>query len=327
MTNLAWQRTKLHHLLRRRRTRQGAICTFRFMQECLVWCFDYVEFEFSAGALTSVGWNGSLTKGKSENSLKYRVSIHHTTVQKPHSDPRYLCMPMGNIPATTYVLSMLLKHPVQYISQQGLLVSLVGLQSIRDQQGVHSPLVAEPGVSHSQRLIVNSSLQYRAFPFGSSGVPYPVECCDLQSGWHVSNSSQMNTVHRGHASPSQYYPLDHQAHMNTARSSDNTSHRVNGIQALQWLPVWIQFSQWSQFASRHYFLSCTDETNQKSQNSRYCVRVGHHFMASLDMLRYHTKREGYFISSLHSQYWCSDPHGSHSHIRVWNQFTVSSPWW
>jgi len=108
-----------------------------------------------------------------------------------------------------------------------------------------------------------------------------------------------------------------------ATSSENTSHRVNGILALQWLEVWIQFSHSSQFARRHYFYSCTDGTYQICQNSMHSIRVGHYLMGSLRMLRYLKKQGGYSIGFLARQYWWIDPCGWDSHfpraisIQVW----------
>jgi len=56
---------------------------------------------------------------------------------------------------------------------------------------------------------------------------------------------------------------------------------------LQWLEIWIQFSHSSQFTNQHCFLSCTDQTHQKSQHSMNSVIVGCCLMVSLSMLRYH----------------------------------------
>jgi len=85
-------------------------------------------------------------------------------------------------------------------------------------------------------------------------VSYPEQLLTL-SGWHSSNSSHHNTVPWYHAFPSQSHPLDLQAHLETARSSENTSHRVNGIPASQWPEVCIQFEHSSQFTSPNCFSS------------------------------------------------------------------------
>jgi len=105
------------------------------------------------------------------------------------------------------------------------------------------------------------------FFFGSSGVPHPVERLGHPSGWHALNFSLRNTVPWHHAFPSQSHPVDPQAHLKTVTLPENTSHRVNGIPELLRLEVWIQFSHSSQFASSHYFLSCTNGTHQIFQNS------------------------------------------------------------
>jgi len=270
---------------------------------------------------------------QSENPPKYGVAIHCTIVQKRHSDPKCLPIPMRNMPGAIYVPSTLLKHPVKCISPQGSSVQLVLPHSCRDQQGVHSPSVSEQAVSHSRVSILTTSLSFRALQFGSSGVPWPVERPGLQSGSHASNSSQRNTVHRRRAFPSQSHPLNLQAHLKRTTSPDNTSHRVNGIPALQGLEVWIQFSHSSQFASPHYFLSCTNETHQKSQNSKNSVRAGHCLMVSPYMLGCHTTQGGYSIGFRARQCWCSDPRGWDSHFwpatswPVWNRFNVASRRW
>ena len=78
---------------------------------------------------------------------------------------------------------------------------------------------------------------------------------------------------------------------------------------LQLFDVWIQFSHSSQFASPHYFSSCTDKTHPISQNSMNSVRVGHCLMVSFWMLRYHTTQGGYSIGFMARQDWCLDPRG------------------
>jgi hypothetical protein len=171
--------------------------------------------------------------GKLENPPKCRLAIHCTIVLTHHSDPRCLPIPRRNMPAAIYVPSTLLMHPVTCISPQGLRVLLARPQRIRAHQGVHSPSVSEPGVSHSQVSILTTFLLFRALLFGTSGVPHPVDHPALQIGWHASNSAQRNTVHRRGAFPSKSHPLDLQAHLKTVTSPDNTSHRVNGIPALQ----------------------------------------------------------------------------------------------
>jgi len=135
--------------------------------------------------------------------------------------------------AAIHELSTLLKHLVKCIFPQGSLVLLALPQSIRDQQGVHSPSGSEQVVSHSRVSILTTSLLCRALQFGSSVVPHPVEHPGLKSRLHASNSSQRNAVPRCRAFPSKSHHLDLQAHLNTATSSENTSHRVNGIPALQ----------------------------------------------------------------------------------------------
>jgi len=92
-----------------------------------------------------------------------------------------------------------------------------------------------------------------------------------------------------------------------ATSFDNSSHRVNGIPALQWLEVWIQFLHSSQVASPYCFQSCTNGTHQISQNSMNSMRVGSDLMVSLWILSYCMKQGGYSIGFLARQYWCSDP--------------------
>jgi len=242
--------------------------------------------------------------GQSENPPKYRVAIHCIIVLECHSNARRLPTPMRNMPAAIWEPSTLLKHPVKCISPQGFLVQFV------------SPQV----VSHSRLLILTTSLSSRALLFGSSGVPHPVEHLGLQSAWHASNYSQRNTVHRPRAFPSLSHSLDFQVHLTTAALSDNTSQRVNGIPALQWIEVWIQFSHLSQFSSPCYFSSGTDETHQQPQNSTHSVTVGHCSMVSLWMLRYHTTQGGYSIGFPAHQDWCWDP-------RVWDShFWRATSW-
>ena len=64
---------------------------------------------------------------------------------------------MKTMPAAINVPSTLLKHAVKCISPQGYLVELALPQSIRDQQGVHSPAVSEQVLSHSRVFIVTTS--------------------------------------------------------------------------------------------------------------------------------------------------------------------------
>jgi hypothetical protein len=119
------------------------------------------------------------------------------------------------------------------ISRHESLVLLALIQSIPNQQGLHSPAVSEQVVSLSHVSIQTTSGSSRALQFGSSGVPHPIVHVPLQSGYHASNSAQWNTVHRRHAFPSLSHPLDRQAHLKTATFFETTSHRVNGNMALQ----------------------------------------------------------------------------------------------
>ena len=119
--------------------------------------------------------------GKLENPPKCRLAVYPTIVQKRHSDPRCLPLPISSMPATIYEPSMLLKHPVKCISPQPSSALLAYLQCIRDQQGVHSPSVSEQVVSHLQISILTTFWSSRALLFGSCGVPHPVEHVRLQS--------------------------------------------------------------------------------------------------------------------------------------------------
>jgi len=222
-------------------------------------------------------------------------------VLKHHSNFRCLPIPMRNMPASSYVLSMLLKHLVKCIFPQGSWVELALPQSIRDQQGVHSPLGSEQVVLHSRVSILTISLLSRALQSVSSNVPHLVERPGYQSAWHASNSSQRNIVHRRRAFPLQFHSLDLQVHLITTTLSENTSHWVNGIQALQWLEVWIQFWHSSQLANLYCFSSCTDETHQKSQHTMNSVRVGRCTIVLLSMSRYHKTQGEYSIGFLARQ--------------------------
>jgi len=119
---------------------------------------------------------------KLENPPKCRVAIYCTIVQKRHSDPWWIPLPMRSMPAAIYELSMLLKHPVKCISQQGSSVLLAYLQSIWDQHGVQSPSVSEQVVSHSHASILTTSWSFRALQLGSPDVWHPAERLRLQSG-------------------------------------------------------------------------------------------------------------------------------------------------
>jgi len=75
------------------------------------------------------------------------------------------------------------------------------------------------------------------------------------------------------------HPLDLQAHPKTATLSDNTTHRVNGIQAYLQLEVWIQFPHSSQFGSPYCFLYCarwdsSEIPNLPAQYASLPVREG-----------------------------------------------------
>jgi len=270
---------------------------------------------------------------KSENLPNYRAAIHRTIILKCHSDLQCLPIPMRNMPAAISVPSTLLKHVVKCMFPQGSLVQHALPQCIWDMESVHSSSVSEQVVSNVQVSIPTTFWSSRTLQFGSSALPHPVEHRGLPSRWHVSNSSQRNTVPRRCAFPSQSCPLDHQAQLKTAPGSENTSHRVNGILALQWFEVCIQFSHWLQVTSPHYCLSCSNQTHQKSQNSMSSVRVGRCVMVSLSMLRYHTTEGGYSFGFPPNQYRCSDNHGWDSHFLcatsqcVWTQFHILSHWW
>jgi len=156
--------------------------------------------------------------GKSDNPPYYRVAMHLTIAQKCGSGLRCLPILLSNRPAAIYVRSTLLKHHVKCIFPQGSFAKLALPQSIWDQRGVHSPLLSEQLVFHSQVSIQVTSWLPRAFQFGSSRVPHRVECRGLQSGWNASNSSQCNTVPQCPASPSQSHPLDLQTHLKRPHS-------------------------------------------------------------------------------------------------------------
>jgi len=219
--------------------------------------------------------------GKSDNPPTCRVCAHNSIVRKHHSDPLSLPIPLKNMPATMYVPSTLLTHPVMYISAQGSWVELPHPQSSHDQLGMHFPSISDPGVTHSCDLILTTCLSSRGLLFGSSSMPHPVEHFCYQSGLHGSNCSQRTTVHWHHTFPSMSHPLDLQAHLKRATSYDTTSHRVNGIPGVQLLEVWNQFSHLSQLCSPQYVSSCTVGTDRKSQNSMYSARAGYYLMISL----------------------------------------------
>jgi len=162
-----------------------------------------------------------------------RVAIYRTIVLKCHFDRQCIPIPMTSMPAAIFIPSTLLKHSVKCISPQRSSVQLALLQSTRDQQGVHSPLVSEHEVSLSAGANLTTFLLFRAVHFESSGVPHPVELVYLQSAFHALNTSLQNIVPWRRAFPSHYHPVDLQVHLKTATSSENTSYRVNGILVLQ----------------------------------------------------------------------------------------------
>jgi len=123
-----------------------------------------------------------LASRKLENPPKCWVAIHRAIVQKCHSDPRCLPIPMRRMPAAIYEPSTLLKHPVKCISPRVSLVLFTLLESIRDQQGVHSPSLSEQVVSQLQVSILTTSWSSRALQSESSDVPHPVERLRIQSG-------------------------------------------------------------------------------------------------------------------------------------------------
>jgi len=139
-----------------------------------------------------------------ENPPRCQVAIRCTIVLKCHSNPRCLPISIRIMPASFYIPSTLLKHLVKCISLQGPLVYLALLQSIQDEQGVHSPSISEQVVSHPPVSILTTSTSSRALQFGSSSVLHPVECQGLLSRWHALNFSLRNTVHCRCAFPSQY---------------------------------------------------------------------------------------------------------------------------
>jgi len=191
---------------------------------------------------------------KWENPPKCRVAIDHTIVQKCPCNPPCVPTQMMNISlAAIDEPSMLPKHPLKCTSPLGSSDLLALSLSTQDQWGVHSPFISRQVVVHWQVLIPTTTLSSKALQSVSSSAPHPVDLLDLQSELHASNSSLQNTIPLHHAFPLQYHPLHLQAHLKTATSSDNASHRVNGILTLKWLEVWIQCSRSSHFASTHYF--------------------------------------------------------------------------
>jgi len=212
------------------------------------------------------------------------------------------------MPDTICEPSMLLKQLVRCISQQASSVLLGHPHSNQDQWGVHSPLVTEPRVFGWQVLILTTSWMSRVLQSVSSSTLYAFALLHLQSRWHAWNALQRNTVPLHLAILSLNYLVNVQAHLKIASSSGNTSYWVNKISALLSLEVWIQFLLSSQFASPHHFSSCTDEAHLECENSMNSIRVGHCFMVSLWMSRYHMTQNAYSMSLPPSQYCCSDAH-------------------
>jgi len=199
---------------------KGAPLLFRC--DCQVW--DTVQVRCQALAEISLS-----AIGKLENRPKYPVAIHRTIVEKRCCDPR--CHPTltWTMLATICEPSMFLKHPMKCISPQESSVVLALSQFNWDQWGWHFPLVSEQVVFHWLFSILTTFLLSTALQSVSSGALHWIEHLHHLSGSHVSNSWQRNTLHLHHAVPSQYHLRDHQAHVKTAASSDNTSYRVNGI--------------------------------------------------------------------------------------------------
>jgi len=100
---------------------------------------------------------------KLEYPPKCPVAIHCTIAQKHHSNLRCLPIPMGSMPATICEPSMLLMHPVMCISLQESSLLLALLHSIRDQWGVHSPLVSEQVVSQPLFSIFSHLVIFKDF--------------------------------------------------------------------------------------------------------------------------------------------------------------------
>ena len=85
---------------------------------------------------------------KLENPAMYQLAMHFTIVQKRHCNPPCLPTLTKNMLADIYVISMLLKHPMKYISTQESSVVIACPQSTQDQSDVHFRLVSALVIFH-----------------------------------------------------------------------------------------------------------------------------------------------------------------------------------
>jgi len=137
---------------------------------------------YSAGSLTSIGRNVSLSHQKIRESIKVVSghSLHHGPGKLLQSSvsPKLT----RNMPPAFYVPSMGLKHPVKGFSPQGSSVLLACPESTCEQQCVHYPSVSEWVVFHWPVVIPTTSLKSKAMQSVSSCALHPVELVCLWSG-------------------------------------------------------------------------------------------------------------------------------------------------
>jgi len=163
----------------------------------LGWVRDTLLLHKQALAQLTVSANGNY-----DNAPKSQVAIHYTIALQCHMYPRCLPKLTQHMLATACEPSILLKHIPQCIVLQVFEAFLALLQPIQDKCGVQSISVCEWVAINSTVSITTTLLSSNACQLASNYLPHPVEHVCLQSGWHISNSFNQNTVSQPDPVPS-----------------------------------------------------------------------------------------------------------------------------
>jgi len=334
MTNFAWQRTKLHRLLRRRCTRQGIWITFRLVKKRLIWCFLFIRFRILRCCIDK-----HCQKCFSQPSENRRML---PSIEWPFNGP--LSWNIISIFGVSQYQWATCQPPSMYPPR-----SWCTLWSVSLHKGHWCSLVILSPFEINKVCILRQALSkwfpIRKFRFwppphcpGLCNLDHPV-CCILLNILVISLDGVHQTLHSGIPCLGAvlfYHSLILWIFRRTWKQPCRLKTPV-----IEWMEsrccIELKFESNSRIHRNSpaytVFSSCTGETHQISQNCINSVRVGCCLMVSLSMLRYHTTQGGYSIGFLAHQYWCSDPHGWDSQLQRaasewgWNRFHMSSRRW
>jgi len=184
---------------------------------------------YTAGSLTSIGRNVTLSYWKI--GVSTQVSSGRSLYHCPETLLRSTVSPNTNVNHASCHLWTL--HAPKALHEVYLYIRVPDLfalpLSTQVMGGVISPLGSKWVGIHWLVSIPTTSLSCNTLQSVTSGEPHSVELFHLLSEEHASNFSQQNPMPLHHPFPSLYHSLQLQVHLNTTTSSDNTSHKVNGI--------------------------------------------------------------------------------------------------